>query len=79
MPLLLGLPTAMLPPPRACEVGAFHALKMHPNLGEKEEALGTPGRANPYFLPWGPFFIPTRGLGWGRGTDRGSQPGSYKG
>ena len=53
MPLLLGLPTAMLPPPRACEVGAFHALKMHPDLGGKEEALGVPGRANPYFLPRG--------------------------
>ena len=79
MPLLLGLPTAMLPPPRACEVGAFHALKMHPDLGGKEDALGVPGRANPYFLPRGPFLTPTRGLGRGGGADRGSQPGSCKG
>lgn len=71
MPLLLGLPPAMLPPPRACEVGAFHALKMHPDLGGKEEALGAPGRVNPYFLPQGPFFTPTRDLSRGGGTDRG--------
>ena len=35
-------PTA--PPGRVCEVGAFHTLKMHPNLGGKEEALGAAGR-----------------------------------
>ena len=71
MPLLLGLPPAMLPPHRACEVGAFHALRMHPDLGGKEEALGAPGRVNPYFLPQGPFFTPTRDLSRGGGTDRG--------
>lgn len=32
------------PPGRVCEVGAFHTLKMHPNLEGKEEALGATGR-----------------------------------
>lgn len=62
MPLLLGRPPTMLLPPRACEVGAFHALKMHPDLGGKEEALGAPGRVNPHFLPQGPYSLPPGAL-----------------